>query len=76
MEKLKEILAKTLRVNVSELKHDTTMHEIDTWNSLTHMELIVGLEQAYQVEFSGDEIVEMVSVDAIHNILRHKMYAD
>ena len=72
MEKIKDILAKTFRVKIDELNESTAIESIDTWDSLTHMELIANLEQELSIEFTGDEIVEMTSLKAIEKIVGEK----
>lgn len=72
MEKIKNILTKTFRIKADELNKSTTIESIDTWDSLTHMELIANLEQELQIEFTGDEIVKMTSLKAIEQIVSEK----
>ena len=48
------------------------MQDVDAWDSLTHMELVVSLESAFELELSFDEIVEMNTVEAIKRILVEK----
>lgn len=46
------------------------MQDVEQWDSLKHMGLIVALEKHYSIELSGDEIAEMTSVGAIQTILK------
>lgn len=71
-EKVKKILADTFRVKTEDITPETTMESIDTWDSLTHMELVANLEQELQIEFDGDEIAEMFSVESIQKIVSIK----
>ena len=48
------------------------MKDVDAWDSLKHMELIVSLEQSFGIELSFDEIVAMRSVGEIKRVLRGK----
>jgi acyl carrier protein len=48
------------------------MTEVESWDSLQHMNLIVSLEQAFQAEFTFEEIVSMQSVAEIKRVLRGK----
>jgi acyl carrier protein len=48
------------------------MSEVETWDSLQHMNLIASLEQEFGVEFTFEEIVSMQSVAVIKNVLRGK----
>jgi len=72
MEKIREILAKTFRVKIADITDKTTINDIDTWDSLTHMELVVNLEEGLGIEFDGDEIAEMISVEVIEKIISEK----
>ncbi len=73
MEKIREILAKTFRVKIADITDKTTINDIDTWDSLTHMELVVNLEEGLGIEFDGDEIAEMISVEVIEKIISEKI---
>lgn len=71
-EKIIEILADTFRVKPSDITSETTIDNIDTWDSLTHMELVANLEEGLGIEFDGDEIAEMISVGAIEKMISRK----
>jgi len=45
------------------------MTDVAKWNSLTHIELIVGLEELFGIQFTQDEVVKMTSVGAIRDVL-------
>ncbi len=38
---------------------------IESWDSLNHMKLILALEEEFKVEFSDDQIVDMLNVSLI-----------
>lgn len=65
-----ELLAKLLRISADRITEDASMKTIAEWDSLKHIELIVGIEQHYGIELTGDEIAEMTSVKAIKTILK------
>jgi acyl carrier protein len=48
------------------------MKNVDAWDSLKHMELIVALEQSFDIQLSFDEIVAMQSVSEIKRVLRER----
>ena len=70
--KLNEIIASTLHIPLDRVTDQLTMTEVESWDSLQHMNLIVGLEQAFQAEFTFEEIVSMQSVAEIKRVLRSK----
>jgi len=45
------------------------MANVEAWDSLKHMELIVALESAFEIELTFDEIVAMRSVQDIKRVL-------
>jgi len=62
-------LAEILSVELAVLTDELAMQDIPSWNSLTHIDLVVGLEEAFSIELTQDEIVEMQSIAAIRRIL-------
>lgn len=71
-EKIRKILADTFRVKMDDITSATAIENIDTWDSLTHMELVANLEEGLGIEFDGDEIAEMTNVGIIEEIVRKK----
>lgn len=73
MEKLKKIIAETFHIKESEITPEVNMKDIDSWDSLTHMELIANLESELDIEFTVDEIMEMIDVTHIEKIVGEKI---
>jgi acyl carrier protein len=71
-EKLEELLADVLRLPAAAVHDDLAMKDVDTWDSLSHMELITALEGTFALELSFDEIVAMTTVGAIKRVLVEK----
>lgn len=67
------ILAEVLQTPASTIVDDLSMKNMEAWDSLKHMELIVALEQAFAVELSFDEIVAMQSVRDIKRVLKERI---
>ncbi|MCE2926269.1 MAG: acyl carrier protein [Rickettsiales bacterium] len=72
METITKLMARVLRVSESRITDDLHMRDIAEWDSLKHMELIVAIEQNYRIELTGDEIADMVSLEAIKQILKQR----
>ena len=73
MEKIKKIVAETFQIRESDITPQTNMKEIDSCDRLTHLELIVSLEDEFGIEFTADEIMEMVNVEKIEKIVGEKI---
>lgn len=69
---VKGIVAEVLQIPAATITDDLAMKDVDTWDSLKHMELIVSLEHSFGIEFSFDEIVAMRSVGEIKRVLRER----
>jgi len=69
---LTRLMADLLRLEEKEITDTLTMEESDVWDSLKHMELIVSIEDTFNVELQPEEIVTMLSVKAIREVLNKK----
>lgn len=69
---IEELLAKLLGISRDRIHGDTAMKNVPEWDSLKHVELIVGMEQHYGIDLTGDEIAEMTSLKAIRTILEKR----
>lgn len=67
--KVEGVLAEVLQLPPSEITDDLTMKDVEAWDSLKHMELIVALETALGVQLTFEEIVAMQSVREIKRVL-------
>jgi acyl carrier protein len=63
------VISETLRIPRDKIAPEIAIHQIDTWNSLTHIELVVTIEERFKIQLSEDEIVDMTSVGEIQRIL-------
>ena len=71
-DKINDIIKNILNVNNEDVTKDLGIYDVDNWDSLTHMSLIVEIENNFNIEFSGDEISEMISFGKIREILNSK----
>ena len=67
--KVEALLADVLQIPAEQINDDLAMKDLDAWDSLKHMELIVALEQQFDVQLTFDEIVAMQSVSEIRRVL-------
>lgn len=64
-EKVKQIVSNVMAVPVDSLQNDSSPDTVDSWDSIRHMNLMLALEEAFQVTFSEEQITMMMSVGLI-----------
>lgn len=71
-DQIKAILSELFNVSTTEISDAFAMENTESWDSLRHMELIVSLESEFNVQFTADEITEMLTFEKIAAILSGK----
>lgn len=61
-EKLNEIFCDVLDLDDIELSDETTANDIEEWDSLAQIQLVVAIEKAFGLKFTSQEIVEWKNV--------------
>lgn len=68
LEVMKEVFKKS-DINISET---TELKDIDGWDSLLHMQLLVSIEIKFGIKFKLSELDRLTSVSEILNIIESK----
>ena len=69
-ERIKKVMFAVFEIPVEQIKDDSSVDTIESWDSLKHMNLIVALEEEFNVQFTDDEIIEMMNYLLIKEILK------
>ena len=69
---LKNIIADILSVKLEIINDEMTFENTEAWDSLKHMEMIAALEEEFEIEFTADEIVNVVTYVEIKKVLVEK----
>lgn len=72
-QKVKEILANVLKIDINKITDESSAENTPNWDSLRQMNIIIALEEEYEIEFSDDEIFELSSLKNIIKILNSKI---
>ncbi len=72
-ERITKIMAKVFEVSEKEINEESSTDTIEKWDSLTHVNLIMFLEQEFAVTFETEEIIDMVSFKLISLTLSEKV---
>ncbi|QRN86254.1 acyl carrier protein [Clostridia bacterium] len=71
-EKIISIATEQLEVDFSEMPLDTDLTSLDV-DSLDLVELIMAIEQEFEIEISDEEIEEITSLEAAINLVEGKI---
>lgn len=72
LEKLKEIIAEQLGVDADSITAETTFKEDLEADSLDLFEMVMGIEEEYDVEIPSEELEKLLSVQDVINYLKSK----
>ncbi|GAB6037592.1 hypothetical protein JCM15519_21510 [Fundidesulfovibrio butyratiphilus] len=65
IDKVREIIASVLKIPVEQITEASSPDTIEAWDSLKHINIVLALEQEFDVQFSDEQITTMVSVELI-----------
>ena len=65
-------MGNVFNIDVDLINNDTSPDNVVNWDSLQHMNLIVALEEEFDVEFNDEEIVDSMNYALLVNILKNK----
>lgn len=71
-EKILEIMESVFETNGLDLKGNVHQNDLENWDSLRHLNLIIELEEAFDVSYEPEEIGDMTSLDKIIAITKEK----
>lgn len=72
-EKIKNVMAVVFEIQPTDIPDSASTSSLENWDSLNHMNLVVALEEEFKVRFSDEEIVEIISLEAVENALSSKL---
>jgi acyl carrier protein len=67
--KAEELLANVFGVAVHEVTDATSPEQIEEWDSLGHMNLVMEIERVYGIELSTDDALEITDVASLKRVL-------
>lgn len=71
--RLKDIFVDVLDISAIELDRKTTASDIDEWDSLAHISLLVAIEKEFGIKFELTEIKNLQNVGDMLDLIARKM---
>ncbi|MGA2255618.1 MAG: acyl carrier protein [Thermoguttaceae bacterium] len=71
--RVRRIAADVLEVSQDRIRVDSSSENVETWDSVHHLNLVLALEQEFSLQFEPEEIDEMNNVEHILAVLEGKL---
>jgi acyl carrier protein len=75
LERVRRIVADVFNVPIESILPESSPDNIEAWDSLHHLDLVLALEQEFGTQFTPEEIEQLLSVDLIASLLAEKVPA-
>lgn len=73
LKRVEEIFREELGQNTLVLTEETTAEDVDGWDSLSHVQLVAVMEDAFGIEFSSREILSWDNVGNLISSIQKKI---
>lgn len=73
MDRVRQIAADLFAVPVDGLTEESSPDSIGSWDSLNHLNLVLALEQEWGIQFSPEEMEELLSMARIARVVAGKL---
>jgi acyl carrier protein len=72
-EQLNTIFCKVFDDNDIKITPETTANDIDEWDSLSHVNLVVAIEKGFGIKFKNSEIIKWKNVGQMLESIRERL---
>lgn len=70
LEQVKQIVGECLNLPDSAVDENSSAKNIDTWDSMAQVNLMIALEQTFDIELEVEDFMKLDSVNAITDYLK------
>lgn len=71
--KVEEIFREELEVDDLVLTDETTADDVEEWDSLSHVQLVAAMEEAFGIEFKSREILSWENIGDLIDCIEKKL---
>ena len=72
-DRVRNVLSAVFEVPIDKIDEDFSPEIIDSWDSLKHMNVVVALSEEFNVQFTDDDIIELIDTKRIMSVLMGKL---
>jgi len=67
---IKQLMARILQIDASSIDAGTSTESVERWDSLKHMQLILALEDEFDIQFPDELIPTLLDFAALEDAVR------
>ena len=71
-DRTKKVMSAVFEISTGEINDKSSPDNIISWDSIKHMNLVIALEEEFDIQFNDSEIVELQNLSLIINIIGEK----
>ncbi len=72
LDRVQTVFSDVFQIAREQVRPDSSPDTIPNWDSLQHLNLVLALEQEFQVQFTPEEIEQLLSVELVASLLEEK----
>jgi acyl carrier protein len=72
-DRIRQIAGDVFKVPVEGVSLSSSPDTIESWDSMHHLELVLALEQEFDIQFSPEEIEQLLSLELVNDITSEKL---
>jgi acyl carrier protein len=70
---IQQIMASIFEISVEEITLESSQDNLENWDSLKHLDLVVAIEEEFDIIFPVEEIGNLISFKLISVILKEQL---
>ena len=68
-----EIISNKIKINISELNLNSKITDIQEWDSLANLQIIMELEKKYKIKINFTELITVDQISDLVEIIKNKL---
>ncbi len=68
-DRLKQVMSDVLKIDAAAIDGDTSVDTVEKWDSLHHLNLVLAIEQEFDISFTEEQSIEILNFPLIKMIL-------
>jgi acyl carrier protein len=72
-DKFREVVKNVLQIEISDIDENRKFKDMEIWDSMTFMMLVVRTEEAFNITLTDEEIIELDCIKKAREIIERKL---